>query len=97
MPDITLSGIEGRSPINNILDYIKAFEDSNIVNLHVTDTDEIMTVTRSVLLFFPVFCGLEYLDDVYIPGVSRQELEILTALPLTDINRFGWLFISLVI
>ena len=35
---------------------------------------------------------MEQMEEVFIPGVSREEVELLLALPLSDTSRFGGLF-----
>ena len=84
-----IRGKGGRNPIDHIRDYIiNGYTDSNSVVIHCTDSGETMRVTRTSLLFFPVFCGMEHLREIFIPGVSREDVELLITLPLTDTTRF---------
>ena len=84
--------VEGKRPIDNILNYVNSYTDSNLVKIHCTDTGETVSASVTALLFYPLFCGMEQMEEIFIPGVSREEVELLLALPLTDTSRFGGLF-----
>ena len=86
------SEVEGKRPIDNILNYVNSYTDSNMVKIHCTDTGETVSSSVTALLFYPLFCGMEQMEEVFIPGVSREEVELLLALPLSDTSRFGGLF-----
>ena len=73
--------VQGKRPIDNILSYVNNYTDSNIVTVHCTDTGETVSVSRTALLFYPVFCGMEQLEEVYIPGVSLADLETVKSFP----------------
>ena len=51
------------------------------VRLHCSDTGEVTTMTRDRLMVYPVFAGMDILEDVYIPGVSLADLELVKTFP----------------
>jgi hypothetical protein len=53
------------------------------VNLHL-DSGKVLRVNKAVLLLYPVFCGLEDMEDLFLPGVSREDLLPVFSLPLSD-------------
>ena len=63
--------------------------DYTAVKLHCTDTGEVVMVSRAVLLYYPVFCGMDTLDEIFLPGVSKEDLEAITSLPVSD-SRFDY-------
>ena len=48
------SEVEGKRPIDNILNYVNSYTDSNMVKIHCTDTGETVSSSVTALLFYPV-------------------------------------------
>jgi hypothetical protein len=44
-------------------------------------------VNRAILLLYPVFCGMDTLEEIFLPGVSKEDLVTITTLPVSD-SRF---------
>ena len=44
-------------------------------------------MNRAILLLYPVFCGMDTMEEIFLPGVSREDLVTITTLPVSD-SRF---------
>ena len=51
------------------------------VRLHCSDTGEVTTMARDRLMVYPVFGGMDILEDVYIPGVTLADLDLIKTFP----------------
>ena len=44
---------------------------------------------RDKLIVYPVFCGMDILEDVYIPGIKLDDLQFVKTFPFSEDSRFA--------
>ena len=59
-----------------------------MVKLVSSDSGDEVSVSREVLLLYPLFCGMDHMEEILIPDATLKELEMIAALPVNDTAGF---------